>query len=91
MRERHGHWFVAGDRGEFEISVLTSDELGVFDLWPAADPRRGIRTRVIANGDGSEYVFTLLLDDDIDAAGRARQLDVVEQELAAVRDLLQAG
>ena len=87
VRERHGHWFVAGDRGEFEISVLTSDELGVFDLWPAAEPRRGIRTRVIANGDGSEYVFTLLLD----AAGRARQLDVVEQELAAVRDLLQAG
>jgi hypothetical protein len=91
VHERDGSWFVAGDRGEFEIVVLASDELGVFDLWPMADPRRGIRTRVIANGDGSEYVLTLLLDDDIDAAARARQIDVVQQELRTVRALLDTG
>ena len=91
VHERHGRWFVVGERGEFEIVVLTSDELGTFDLWPADDPQRGIRTRVIANGDGSEFVFTLLLDDDIDGAAHARQVDVVEQELGAVRELLEAG
>jgi hypothetical protein len=91
VHARYGRWFVAGDRGEFEITVLASDELGTFDLWPAADPRRGIRTRVIANGDGSEYVLTVLLDDDIDAAALARQIDVVAQELDTVRALLEAG
>jgi len=91
VREREGRWFVAGDRGEFEIVIVTSDELGTFDLWPAANPRRGIRTRVIANGDGSEYVFTVLLEDDVDDAARARQIDVVEQELRTVRELLGGG
>jgi hypothetical protein len=91
VHEHQGRWFVAGDRGEFEIIVIASDELGTFDLWPAADPRRGIRTRVIANGDGSEYVFTLLLDDGIGADALARQIAVVDQELDTVRALLEAG
>jgi hypothetical protein len=91
VHARHGRWFVAGERGEFEIVVTASDELGTFDLWPAADPRRGIRTRVIPNGDGSEFVLTVLLDDGIDAAARARQIDVVEQELDTVRGLLESS
>ena len=91
VHEREGRWFVAGDRGEFEIVIVTSDELGTFDLWPAANARRGIRTRVIANGDHSEYVFTVLLDDDIDDAARARQIDVIHQELRTVRELLEGG
>jgi hypothetical protein len=91
VKHRGGRWFVSGDRGEFEIVVVASTELGTFDLWPASDPRRGIRTRVIANGDGSEYVFTLLLDDDIDDAARAAQVEVIGQELRAVRDVVQGG
>ena len=89
--EREGHWFVSGEHREFEIVVLASDELGTFDLWPAADARRGIRTRVLANGDGTEYVFTILMEDDIDQAGLTGQIEVIEQELATVRDLMEAG
>jgi hypothetical protein len=91
VREREGSWFVSGERGEFEIVVLASDELGTFDLWPAANARRGIRTRVIANGDGTEYVLTILMQDDIDEAGVAAQIEVIEQELATVRELMEAG
>jgi Polyketide cyclase / dehydrase and lipid transport len=91
VHERDGLWFIAGDSGEREIIVTASPELGTFDLWPASDPRRGIRTRVIPNGDGSDYVFTLLLDDGIEPDALADQLRVVEQELAALRQLLQAG
>jgi hypothetical protein len=89
--EREGRWFVSGERGEFEIVVLASDELGTFDLWPAADARRGIRTRVIANGDGSEYVLTILMQDDVDEAAVTGQIEVIEQELGAVRELMEAG
>jgi uncharacterized protein YndB with AHSA1/START domain len=91
VERRDDRWVVTSERGEFAIVVVTSDEVGTFDLWPAADPRRGIRTRVIANDDGSEFLLTLLLDDHIDDPARARQLDVVAQELRAVRELLQAG
>ena len=89
VHERDGRWFIVGDFGEREIVVTASVECGTFDLWPASDPRRGIRTRVIANGDGSEYLFTLLLEDELDSDALADQLRVVEQELAAVRALLQ--
>jgi hypothetical protein len=91
VQHRGGRWFVSGDRGEFEIVVVASAELGTFDLWPASDPRRGIRTRVIANGDGSEYVFTVLLDDATDDAARAAQVEVIGQELRTVRELVQRG
>jgi hypothetical protein len=91
VQHRAGRWFVSGDRGEFEIVVVASAELGTFDLWPASDPRRGIRTRVIANGDGSEYVFTVLRDDDTDDAARAAQVEVIGQELRTVRELVARG
>jgi hypothetical protein len=91
VHERDGRWFIVGDFGEREIVVTASVECGTFDLWPASDPRRGIRTRVIANGDGSEYLFTLLSDDDVEPGALADQLLVVEQELAAVRRLVQDG
>jgi Polyketide cyclase / dehydrase and lipid transport len=91
VHERDGHWFIAGDFGKREIVVTASVECGTFDLWPASDPRRGIRTRVIANGDGSEYLFTVLVDDEIEPDALADQLRVVDQELAAVRQFVQDG
>jgi Polyketide cyclase / dehydrase and lipid transport len=91
VHERDERWFIVGDFGEREIVVTASVECGTFDLWLASDPRRGIRTRVIANGDGSEYLFTLLSDDEIEPEALADQLRVVEQELAAVRRLVQDG
>ena len=91
VHERDGRWFIVGDFGEREIIVTASVECGTFDLWPASDPGRGIRTRVIANGDGSEYLFTLLADDEIEPDALAAQLQGVEQELIAVRRLVQDG
>ena len=46
---------------------------------------------MLANGDGTEYVFTILMEDDIDQAGLTGQIEVIEQELATVRDLMEAG
>jgi hypothetical protein len=91
VHERDGRWFIVGDFGEREIVVTVSVEQGTFDLWPASDPRRGIRTRVIAAGDDCEYVFTLLIDDGLDPEALAEQLRVVEQELADLRGLVHKG
>ena len=91
VHERDGRWYIVGDFDEREIIVTASVECGTFDLWPASDPGRGIRTRVIANGDGSEYLVTLLADDELEPDALAEQLRVVEQELVAVRRLVQDG
>src|SRR4051812_27321153 len=87
VRPAGEHWLVETDAGERKIDVRVSPETGTVDIVSARDPRRGVFTRVIGNGEGSEYVFTQLFpagtsDDDV-----AGQLAVVEQELRTVRDV----
>jgi hypothetical protein len=43
--------------------------------------------RVVENGEGSEFVFTLIFPPGVDKAAIARQMTTVESELRAVRDL----
>jgi Polyketide cyclase / dehydrase and lipid transport len=80
------HWRIDGDR---LIDVRVSRERGTVDLVAAGDPRRGAFTRVIANGEGSEYLFTLQFPNGTGEDAVARQMAVVEGELRAVRDACQ--
>ena len=60
------------------------------DFLSALDPRRGSFTRVVANGTGSEYLFTSFFPDDTDDSAVAAQLAVIESELRTIRDLCEA-
>jgi uncharacterized protein YndB with AHSA1/START domain len=81
------HWRV---NGEALIDVVVSREHGTVDIVSATQPRRGVFTRVLANGDGSEYLFTQLFPDGSSEDAVARQLAVVEGELRPVRDACEA-
>jgi Polyketide cyclase / dehydrase and lipid transport len=80
------HWRIDGGR---LIDVRVARERGTVDLLAADDPRRGAFSRVIPNGDGSEYLFTLQFPDGTSEAAVARQMAEVESELRAVRDACQ--
>jgi hypothetical protein len=80
------HWRIDGGR---LVDVRVSRERGTVDIVAAADPRRGAFSRVIANGEGSEYLFTLQFPDGTGEDAVARQMAVVEAELRAVRDACQ--
>jgi hypothetical protein len=81
-----GTELVVGNGGnEIRVVMRVSHEHGTFDLLAAKDPRVGAFSRVIPNGDGSEYLFTLLFADGTPDADIARQMSIVEQELQAVR------
>jgi hypothetical protein len=80
------HWRVDGG-GLVDLRV--SRERGTVDILAAEDPRRGAFSRVIANGEGSEYLFTLQFPDGTSEDAVARQMAVVEAELRAVRDACQ--
>jgi len=73
--------------GELEIDVRTSREAGTVDIVSARDPRRGVFTRVIGNGEGSEYLFTQLFPEGTSDDEIAGQVAVVDQELRTVRDV----
>jgi hypothetical protein len=79
------HWRIDGGL----VDVRVSRERGTVDIVAADDPRRGAFSRVIANGAGSEYLFTLQFPDGAGEDAVARQMAVVEGELRAVRDACQ--
>jgi hypothetical protein len=80
------HWRIDGGG---LVDVRVSPERGTVDIVAADDPRRGAFSRVIANGEGSEYLFTLQFPEGTAEDAVARQMAVVESELRAVRDACQ--
>jgi hypothetical protein len=85
------HWIVDNGRQEVRIDVRVEREAGTVDFVSADDPRLGAFTRVLANGGGSEYLFTSLFPDGTDGAAVAVRLAVIESELETVRDLCEAA
>lgn len=80
-------WLVDNGAGESRIAVRVSREHGTVDLLMAEDPRRGVFTRVLPNGSGSEYQFTLFFPGEVTDSQAAAQMAVVQDELEAVRAL----
>lgn len=79
-----GHWVINGDA---RIDVRVGYEHGTVDIVSVEDPARGAFSRVVPNGDGSEYLFTLFFGDAAGEDDVAKQMAVVEEELRAVRAL----
>lgn len=87
VTERDGQLLVDTGQGELPITVSVSRERGTVDVLSAAEPRVGAFSRVLPNGDGSEYLFTLFFAPDAAEAVVEAQMDVVGDELEAVRAL----
>jgi Polyketide cyclase / dehydrase and lipid transport len=84
------HWLIGSGGGRFKIRIRSSVELGTVDFLAAADERAGAFGRVIPNGDGSEFLFTLQFPAGTDDETIEAQMRVVEEELEAVRALAEA-
>lgn len=80
-------WLIKSDGTEIRITVRVSREHGTVDLLRSTDPPRGAFSRVLPNGGGSEYLFTLFFADGTQAAPVAAQMTTVEEELQTVRTL----
>jgi hypothetical protein len=85
VTERDDQLLVDTGQGELPISLSVSQDRGTVDVLSAAEPRVGAFSRVLPNGDGSEYLFTLLFAPDAEESAVEAQLAVVDQELEAVR------
>jgi hypothetical protein len=82
------HWIV---NGELSIHLRVDRELGTADILRTRDPRTGAYSRVIPNGEGSEYLFTLFFPDGTDEAAVTHQMEVVEEELRTIRALCEVS
>lgn len=87
VRQSGENWLVDQGEREVVITVRVSREHGTIDLLSATDHDRGAFMRVIPNGTGSEYLFTLFFVEGTDEAVVTKQMTVVENELQTVRSV----
>ena len=85
VRVEGDDWILENDQGETRLTVRTSRDHGTVDLLTAEN--QGVFTRVLPNGAGSEYQFTLMFPAELGDEAIAQQLAIVEGELEAVRAL----
>jgi hypothetical protein len=78
------HWVV---NGELEIDLRVRRELGTVDILRPRLPPTGAYSRVVPNGEGSEYLFTLFFPDGTPEEAVTKQMTVVEEELRTIRAL----
>jgi hypothetical protein len=90
VRPDGADWLIDTGGGEARITVRVSLDHGTVDLVAATAPRVGAFTRVLPNGEGAEYQFTLLFPSGTPRNAIARQMETVEQELETVRVLCEA-
>lgn len=83
-------WIVDNGSAEFPIRLRVAAELGTVDILGRTDPLRGAFARVIPNGAGSEFLFTLVFPSATDPAAVAAQMDTIDAELDIVRALSEA-
>jgi polyketide cyclase/dehydrase/lipid transport protein len=84
VRAEDGHWVV---NDELHVDLRVDRELGTVDILRPKLPPTGAYSRVVPNGEGSEYLFTLFFPDGAEEAAITKQMATVEEELRAVREL----
>ena len=83
----------AGGGVEFRVRVAVDADLGTVDIYftPADGRERSIFGRVLPNGDGAEFLFTLFHSDRRTADDVARANAEVGEELRRLKGCCEAG
>jgi hypothetical protein len=81
------YWIV---NGELTIDLRVERQLGTVDILRPLLPPTGAYSRVVPNGEGSEYLFTLFFPADTPDEAIAEQMTMVEEELRTIRALCES-
>ena len=85
VREEGDGWIVdTASGGELRRHIPVSREHGTVDYLAQPGARRGLFTRVVPNGDGSQLTFTFVLADGVDPEATKA---ILVSELEAVKRL----
>jgi uncharacterized protein YndB with AHSA1/START domain len=84
VREDGDDWIVDTGSDELRRHIPVSREHGTVDYLAKPGARRGLFTRVVPNGDGSQLTFTFVLADGVDPEATEA---ILVSELEAVKRL----
>jgi uncharacterized protein YndB with AHSA1/START domain len=87
VRRENGSWLVrVGSGEELPIRLDVDRERGVLDFWfGPAGGEVPATTRVVANGDGAEYVFTMFQPPELPDEVFAAQVAELARELTVLK------
>lgn len=78
-------WLFHNGDSARPVNVRTSEEHGTVDLLAPDDPSVGVFTRVLPNGTGAEYQFTMFFPAGSPQEAVDAQSDIIDGELVTVR------
>jgi hypothetical protein len=89
----NGEWIAESPIGKVKVRFAERNTFGVLDHDVTLQSGVSVHNplRVVANGDGSELVFTLFRRPDVSDEDFAADARAVERDLAALKRLLEAG
>jgi hypothetical protein len=91
VRKSNGGWIVETPNGSMRFRFAGSKEFGVLDhaVSPAPGPEILVPMRVVANGSGSEVLFTLFQLPEMSEEQFAEDVRLVERDLRTLKEVLE--
>ncbi|HSD97418.1 MAG TPA: hypothetical protein VLB06_09790 [Sulfuricaulis sp.] len=92
IKKVNGEWIVETPQGPMKVRFTERNDFGVLDHYviPGPGTELYIPMRVIANGTGSEMIFTLFRLPDMSDEKYAADAEWVMRDLNALKKLLEA-
>lgn len=93
LRKADGEWIAETAQGPVKVRFTERNEFGILDHWVSLKPdvQIYIPMRVIANGNGSELIFTLFRLPDMSEEQFSADAEWVMRDLTSLKNLLEAG
>jgi hypothetical protein len=91
LRREGSRWIVTTADGDMAIRYAPDPKTGLIDMYVTVAP--GVEapafSRVVANGEGSEYVFTFFQPPGLPDEDFRSQTEALKKELGVLRRLLE--
>lgn len=92
VRRADNGWLVDTPMGTVKFRFVTANDLGVLDHVVTLDDEEILNPmRVLANGSGSELLFTLFQRPGMTDAQFAEDLTLIERDLNTLKALMEAA
>jgi len=93
IKKSNGEWWVIETpEGPIKIKIAPRNEFGVLDhtVMPAPGVEVFVPMRAVPNGEGSEIIFTLFKQPGMTEEQFHKDQGMVEQDLATLKQVLEA-
>ena len=93
LNKADGEWIAETARGPVKVRFTERNEFGILDHWVSLKPglQIYIPMRVIANGNGSELIFTLFRLAGMSDEQFSADAEWVMRDLTSLKNLLEAS